>query len=117
MLHLVWVVLLLNMMIPSLVLCRSVVKQLQPYQPQLQSLYGRIKVKAGKEGALYKKYEDELKLMVTKLDEFVMDCTVKIFEAEDIKPDAVDDDIFHKTKRSMEAVSYTHLTLPTIYSV
>ena len=44
-------------------------------------------MKAGKEGALYKKYEDGLKFMVTKLDEFVMDCTVKIFEAEDIKQD------------------------------
>ena len=54
---------------------------------------------------MYKKYEDELKFMVTKLDEFVMDCTVKIFEAEDIKQDAIDDDIFHKMKRSLEALT------------
>ena len=54
---------------------------------------------------MYKKYEDELKLMVTKLDEFVMHCTVKICEADDIKPEDPDDDIFDTTKNALQALT------------
>ena len=67
-------------------------KQLQPNAPALQAVYDRIKVKAVNEGALYTKYERELKTMVEGLDSFIINGTVAVAEADAIKADAADDE-------------------------
>ncbi len=70
--------------------------------PSLQQLWGEIKVKAKKEGALYEKYEGELKEMVTRLDEFICECTVQVCEAEEMDKDASDDAPMKKMKMFLE---------------
>ena len=59
-------------------------KQLQPYVPAAQAVYARIKVKAVKEGALYTKYEHELKSMTEGFGSFIINVTVAVAGADDI---------------------------------
>ena len=82
-------------------------KQLQPYVPALQGIYARIKVKAVKEGALYSKYETELKTMMDALDLFIINCTIAVAEADEIKADAADDEPMKALKVKLEGMTAT----------
>ena len=82
-------------------------KQLQPYAPTLQTIYARIKVKAVKEGALYGKYEIELKSMIEALDTFCVNCTIAVAEAEELKADDPEDEPLNATKLKLEAMTTT----------
>ena len=90
-----------------LLVVRSILKRLQPNAPALQAVYARIKVKAVKEGALYSKYEKELKTMIDPLDLFIINCTIAVAEADEIKPDAADDEPMKVLKVKLEGLTST----------
>ena len=83
---------------------RSILKQLQPMATQMQGIYAKIKVKAAKEGALYAKYATELQEMTGKLDEFLMQCSIGICEADEVASDDPDDEGMKTLKSKLEAL-------------
>ena len=80
-------------------------EQLQPYVPALQTVYARIKVKAVDEGALYTKYEHELKTMIEGLDSFIINGTIAVAEADDINADASHDEQMMTLKVMLEGLT------------
>ena len=83
---------------------RSILKQLQPMAPHMQNVYAKIKVKAEKEGALYAKYTQELTEMIGKLDNFLLQCSIGICEADEISSDSPDDEDMEALKNKLEAM-------------
>ena len=72
--------------------------------PQMQNIHAKIKLKAAKEGALYAKYAQELKEMSRKSDDFLLQCSIGICEADDITSDSPDDEGMKKLKNKLEGM-------------
>lgn len=90
----------------SLSLCRTVVKQLAPYPAQLASLKARMAVKGSKE-PLYQKYVREISTMVSGLNEFLERCEMAIAQVEAVATDTADDKECEEHRMRLEGLCTT----------